>query len=551
LNRSSRLTESYWPADTTEDLWDLSVGDLLRKVAGEVPDRLALVEGIPDRTARRRWTYAQMLAIAEQVARALLARFQPGERVALFAANCPEWVLLQHGVSLAGMVLVPINPAYKAAEVDVLLRSSKAAGIFHADVYRDNDLRRLIAEIQPRLPLLREVVSLSDWNAFIHSGDAATPLPFVAPEQMVLIQYTSGTTGIPKGACLHHRGVINTSRQVARRAGFEDGDIWVNAMPLFHIGGSVVTELGTITSRGTYVIMPGFDPAQMLEVFESERGNATLIVPTMILNLLEHPAFPNHDLSSIKTILSGASAVPAALVHRTKEALGCQFTILFGQTELNGVVCQTRVNDSIEDQSDTLGQPLPQVEVKIACPETGEVRPIGVAGEIYARGYQVMQGYFGMDEATQATIEADGWLHTGDLGAMDERGYLRITGRLKDMIIRGGINIYPREIEDALFDHPEVNQAAVIGVPDEKWGEVIAAIILPNTPQNPPSASDLFAYCRNKLAAHKAPTLWYFVDAYPLTPSGKIQKFKLQEWATSGVIKPVVWERPASASNRV
>ena len=548
MDRSISLTESYWPADTSEDLLNLSLGDLLRQVASEVPDRMALVEGIPDASARRRWTYAQMLATAEQVARALLSRFEPGERIAVFAANCPEWVLLQHGVSLAGMVLVPVNPAYKAAEVEVVLRSSQTVAIFHADVYRDNDLRKLIAGVRPRLPLLREVVSLSDWETFIQSGDASTPLPSVAPEQMILIQYTSGTTGIPKGACLHHRGVINTSRQVARRAGFEDGDVWVNAMPMFHIGGSVVTELGTITSRGTYVIMPGFDPAQMLEIIESERGNATLIVPTMILNLLEHPAFPNHDLSSIKTILSGASAVPAALVHRTKEALGCQFTILFGQTELNGVVCQTRVDDSIEDQSQTLGQPLPQVELKIACPETGEVRPIGISGEIYARGYQLMLGYFGMDEATQATIGEDGWLHTGDLGIMDERGYVRIAGRLKDMIIRGGINIYPREIEDVLFDHPEVNQAAVIGVPDEKWGEVIAAIILPNTPQNPPPASDLFAYCRDKLASHKAPTLWYFVDAYPLTPSGKIQKFKLLEWVDSGVIKPVVWERPASAS---
>ena len=338
-------------------------------------------------------------------------------------------------------------------------------------------------------------------------------------------------------------GTLNTSRFVALRAGFPDGGVWLNAMPLYHVGGSVVSELGTLALRGTFIIAPGFDAPLMLEMIESERVNASLFVPTMIINLLDHPDFPKRNLSSMKTILTGASVVPAALVRRTKTAFDCGLVILFGQTEVNGVVCQTTLDDSVEDQSHTLGRPLPQAEVKIADPETGEVQPIGVPGEICVRGYQTMHGYCALEEATQKTIGADGWLKTGDIAAMDSRGYVRITGRLKDMIIRGGMNIYPREIEDLLFDHPEVAEISVVGIPDEKWGEVIAAIIRPANPAAPPTPEALHNYCRAQLATHKTPTLWFIIDAYPLTPSGKIQKFVLQDWINEGKIAPVIWTR--------
>lgn len=541
-----KLEESYWAADCSAELIDCSLGDLLRRVAAEVPDRVALVDGVQDPESRRRWTYAEFLADAERVARALLASFRPGERIAVYSPNCAEWVLLQHGVSLAGLVLVPINPAYGEAELATILRNSGAAGMVYIDHYRGRDIGAMIPNLYKQVPELREAIPMGQWDLFLERGNPATLLPDLRSTDMLQIQFTSGTTGMPKGACLHHRGVINTSRFVGERAGFPEGGVWINAMPLFHIAGSIVTELATLNARGTFVIVPGFDPGLMLEIIESERGEATLIVPTMILALLEHPDFSVRDLSSMRTILTGAAVVPAALVHRTKAAFDCELTILFGQTEINGVVTQTRLDDDIEDQSETLGTPLPHAEVCVADPDTGEILPIGATGEICVRGYQNMAGYFGMEEATAETIRQGGWLRTGDLGIMDERGYLKIAGRLKDMIIRGGMNLYPREIEEVLFDHPEVAQVSVVGVPDERWGEIIAAVILPRDPASPPAPEDLHNFTRARLSPHKTPVLWYFIDAFPLTPSGKIQKFVLQEWIDSGTIKAVPWERKSS-----
>lgn len=536
---------SYWAADTSEDLLDCTLGALLRSIAAEVPERVALVDGVADPARRRRWTYRELVAISESVARSLLTRFAPGDKVAICAPNCAEWVFLQHGMSFAGLVMVPINPAYRIAEMEVILRTSQAAGIFYADEYRGSDIAGMMPLLASRLPHLRETVSLGQWEKFLAQEDESLPFPELGSGDLLHIQFTSGTTGIPKGACLHHKGVVNTSRFVAKRAGFPDGGVWINAMPMFHIGGPVVTELATITSRGTYVLVPGFDPQLMLELIESERGNATLIVPTMILALLEHPDFTSRDLSSMKTILTGAAVVPAALVHRTKEAFKSDLSILFGQTEVNGVVCQTSIDDSVEDQSETLGKPLPHAEVCIADPDAGEFVPIGATGEIWVRGYQNMLGYYGLEKETRETIRSDGWLRTGDMGVMDERGYFKIAGRIKDMIIRGGMNIYPREIEDVLFAHAQVAQVSVVGIPDERWGEAIAAVVLPADRFNPPPVEELHAHCRAHLAAHKSPVAWYFVDEYPLTPSGKIQKFVLQEWIAEGRLTAV---GPAHAS---
>lgn len=534
-----RLTESYWPADSSEALLELTLGDLLRACAAEVPDRTALVEGVEDARRRRRWTYAELLSDAERVARALLGRFSPGERVAVYAPNCPEWVLLQHGMSLAGILLVPLNPAYKTAEVRAMLASCEASGIFHAARFRDNDLESVVNGLA--LEHLRERISLSDFEAFLASEDRATSLPHISPDDPVQIQYTSGTTGVAKGALLHHRGVVNTSRYVALRAGFPEGGVWINAMPMFHIGGAAVTQIGCLNQRGTFVLAPGFEPASTLELVESERGTVMLVVPTMIFALLDHPDLISRDLSSIRTILSGAAAVPAALVTRTKRELNCDFTILFGQTEINGVVTQTRRDDSPTDQADTLGQPLPNAEVKIADLVTGDVAPLGKTGEICVRGYQTMRGYYGLPEATAATLGEDGWLRTGDLATMDERGYLQISGRLKDMIIRGGMNLYPQEIEDVILDHPGVMQISVIGVPDDRWGEVVAAIMVPRDRHHPPDPGQLNALCRARMAPHKAPSLWYFLDEMPLTPSGKIQKFRLLQMIDTGRLEPVPW----------
>jgi fatty-acyl-CoA synthase len=543
-----KFTVSHWPADTSQDLLDTTLGDLMRRNAAEVPDRIALVEGVADPSRRRRWTYRQLVGQAEKAARGLLTRFKPGERVAMLAPDTPEWVILQHGLCFAGLILVPVNPAYTARELEFVLKSSGAAGVIFAESSRGKNLRDLVEEVKPRLPHLRETIAMRDFDAILGWGDPSTALPEVTPDQTVQIQYTSGTTGFPKGACLHHRGVINTSRNIAIRAKFPDGGVWINAMPMFHIAGDIVCEIGAYAMRGTFVLMQSFDPGLMLELIESERGQTTLIVPTMILALIDHPDRPGRDCSSMLTILSGAANVPAALVLRTQEAIGCGFCIMYGQTESNGPFLETSPEDSIEDQTQTVGQPAPHSEVKIVDPVTTETVPVDMVGEIWVRGFMPMSGYYGQPEATAAALTPDGWLRTGDLGTMDDRGYFRITGRLKEMIIRGGMNLYPKEIEDVLFDNAAVAQIAVVGLPDEKWGEIVAAVLMPKTPDAPPSVDDLYAYCRANLSPQKTPERWYFVREYPLTATGKIQKNVLLEWIAEKRIAPEEWTRPTRSA---
>lgn len=537
MQNETRLSSSYWPKDTSQEVTEMTLGELIRRVACETPDRIALVEGIADAGKRRRWSYAALLEHSDRVARALLSRFRPGERISVCAPNCPEWILLQIGASLAKLVLVPMNPAYKMAEIEHVLKSAKASGFFFSERYRDVDLKAIALGLRGRLPDIRHAICLSDWSDFVDSAEPMADLPEVGPGDVLQIQFTSGTTGFPKGACLTHRGVINASMYSARAGEFPDGGVWINAMPMFHIGG-VATELGTFALRGTYVLMPGFDAGLMLELFESERGMTTLVVPTMLHTLLDHPDLSRRDMSSLRVLACGASAVPPALIRRAKDIFGCKFTIPFGQTELSGIFAQCLPSDSTEDQCQTVGRPLAQVEVKIADPATGAVLPNDEVGEIWVRGYLVMAGFFGLSDDTRKTITEDGWLKMGDLATMDDRGYIRITGRLKDMIIRGGMNLYPLEIEGILANHPDVAQVSVVGVPNEKWGEVVGAVILPVSGKAPPSPDDLDLYCREHLAAHKAPALWYFVDAFPTNATGKVQKFALQEWIKAGVIVP-------------
>ena len=528
------LEQSYWPADDSAPLREITLGGLLREVAAEVPDRIALVDAVADPAQRRRWTYAQFLNEAEGAARAFLSHFSPGDRIAFCAANCAEWLIVQHGLSLAGMVLVPINPAFRERELETILRDSEAVAVFYQPRFRDNDIEATLDALAPRLSKLRRRIRVEDAAAFFADQDRTASLPDVKPDRILQIQFTSGTTGVPKGACLHHLGAINSTRFVAQRAGFPDGGVWLNAMPMFHVGGNIVTGLATLNMRGAYVLAPAFEPALILELIESERANASLIVPTMMLALLEHPDFQRRRHSSMKTVLTGASTVPEALVARMKTAFGCDVVILFGQTELNGVVTATTLDDSIEDQAQTLGRPLPRIEVRIVDPASGATQPVGVSGEICVRGYQNMLGYCGSPDETARVIDHEGWLHMGDLACMDNRGYLRITGRLKDMVIRGGMNIYPREIEEILFAHPKVADVSVIGLPDERWGEIVAAVVRLADPAAPPCADELHVWCRERLASHKTPSAWYFVDSYPMTASGKIQKFKLKEWVMGG-----------------
>jgi len=530
----SGLTRSYWPADRSAPVRELTVGELLREAASTVPERLALVHAAVEVKERRAWTYRRMLATVEQVARALLARFEPGERIAVWAPNSGEWVILQQGIAVAGMILVAVNPAYRSNELSYMLEQSGAVALFHVDNYRDTDLSAIARSVRSDLPALQAIISFSDWDEFVQSAPDDLPLPDVEPLDPVQIQYTSGTTGSPKGALLHHKGLLNEAYFVGRRAGMTDGAVCVNAMPMYHIGGGAVTEFATLSVHGTYVVMPAFDAGHTLELIETYRGTHSLMVPTMLIALLDHPDVRSRDLSSLKTVMSGAAAVPESLVHRCQERLGSAFSILFGQTEMHGVISQTSITDAPADQACTVGTPLPELEIKIVDPESGNIVPIGTPGEICCRGYQTMLEYYNMPEETAATIDDDGWLHMGDLGAMDNRGFITITGRLKEMIIRGGMNIYPREIEELLIDHPAIAEAVVIGVPDERWGEQIAAILRPRATGESLAPDELKAWCRERIAAHKTPAQWYQVDQFPVTASGKIQKFILKEDISEG-----------------
>ena len=520
---------SYVEADTSADVLETTVGGVLRDAAAKWPDVTALIEGIEDASARRRWTFAELLADAERVARALAAEFEPGERVAVWAPNIPEWVLLEFGAALAGVVLVTVNPAYQKKELDYVLRQSKSAGIFYLPAFRGNPMGQMVEAVAADLPVLRKRVSFADWQAFVDSADPSTPLPDVMPDDPVQIQYTSGTTGFPKGAFLHHRGITNNARLCGERLGVSVGDVYVNPMPLFHTGGCVLAVLAPVQLGATLCCMVQFEPGLMLQLLDEEKGTHMLGVPTMLIAAMEHPEMPSRDLSTIRVVCSGGSTVPAELVRRIESTLGVQFSIVYGQTETSPAITLMKLDDSDADKANTLGPALPQTEIKVIDPESGEVVPVGGRGELCTRGYLVMHGYFEMPNKTAETIDAEGWLHTGDLVTMDERGYTTIIGRLKDMIIRGGENIYPRELEELLFAHPAVGDVAVVGLPDPKWGEIVGAFIRDADPDNPATDDELKAYLRENLAPTKTPSKWYRVNEFPLTGSGKVQKFAIRE----------------------
>jgi fatty-acyl-CoA synthase len=510
---------------------ETTVGSVLRDAAHKWPDTIALVEGSPDPASRRRWTFAELLRDSERAAAALTARFDRGEKVAIWAPNIPEWVLLEFALALAGLTLVTVNPAYRPNELQYVIDQSEASGIFLVPEFR-SPMASYLDEVRPELPRLREVVLFTEWDDFLSSAPDNAPLPEVSPDDVAQIQYTSGTTGFPKGAQLHHRGLTNNARLYGERIGLHQGSALVNPMPLFHTAGCGMGVLGAVQHGATHVPVVAFDPALVLELVESEAAYCLGAVPTMWIAMLEHPERDIRDLSSLKVAVSGGSPVPAELVRRVEKELGVTFSIVFGTTECSPLITQTRLDDTADDRAETLGPPFPQTEVKVADPVSGAPVPPGELGELCARGYLVMHGYHRDEKATAAAIDDEGWYHTGDLASMDERGYLRIEGRLKDMVIRGGENIYPKEIEDALFDHPAVAEVAVLGVPDDKWGEVVAAVVR-LTPGNTASAEELRAWCRDRLAPYKTPVRWEFVDAFPLTPSGKIQKFVLKERLTS------------------
>jgi fatty-acyl-CoA synthase len=527
------LTESYFPARRDAEILEVTVGGILREGARRWPDATALVEADLEGQLRRRWTFAELLSDAERLARALLTRYAPGERIAVWAPNIPEWVILEYAAALAGLTLVTVNPSYRPRELRFVLEQSRSVGLFITPEHRGNPMAEIATEVASQVRILREVVDMTDAGALYAEGPHRRAFPQVHPGDPVQIQYTSGTTGIPKGAVLHHLGVANNARLTFERAGIRVGDTILNFMPMFHTSGCACLTLGSMQLGCTMIIAKLFDPPKMLDIIESQRADFLIGVPTMLVGLLEAQAARPRDVASLRTAVSGGAMVPPELVRRVRQVFGCAFETVYGQTESSPVVTQTKADDSLEDLCDTVGQPLPQTEISIRDPATNDVSPVGRVGEICARGYCVMLGYNDDPEATAKAIDDDGWLHTGDLGAMDARGYVRVTGRVKEMIIRGGENLFPAEIENALLEHPDVAEVAVVGVPDERWGEVAACFVRP-APGAGFEPGVLRAHCREYLSPQKTPAYWIEIGEWPLTGSGKIQKFVLRDRFVAG-----------------
>ena len=511
-------------------LRDTTIGGCLRAAAEASPDVTALVDGDAPGAMRRRWTYAEFFDLAERTARALAAQFEPGERIAVWSPTRPESLVLTYATALAGLVLVPLNPSLHATEAGHILSSSGAAGVFLQREYRGADLLAELERARPGLPALRGHVLLDDWDAFLAAGERAgtgNPLPDVAPDDIAQIVYTSGTTGTPKGARLTHRGLTNAARVAAERFGIREGDVYVDPLPLFYVGGQTVA-LEIAQQRATYVMLGTFDPGALLDLLETEGATLTVAVPTVLLALLDDPSLLGRDLHALRSVSSGGAVVPAELVRRVGREIGASVTIVFGMTESSGFVSQTLLDDTPEDIAETIGSPLPGVETRVVDPDTGADVPVGQIGELFVRGFNVMAGYHDQPDATADAFAPDRWFRTGDLVTADHRGYLRIVGRLKDVVVRGAENVYPAEVEAVLHEHPQVANVAVIGLPDERWGECVTAVITP-APRADVDPPALEQFVGERLARYKVPRRWFVVDDLPLTASGKVQKHVLRE----------------------
>lgn len=535
INKPISLTQSYFPADESIALEDTSTGGLLRDAATRWPHQHALIDASDSAENRRKWTYKELLTDAERTASKLLNHLQPGDHVAVWAANCPQWVILQYGIALAGMVLVTVNPAYGIKELSYVLAHSKARGIFFQSQYRGIDMPAAVdIACEANEATLALKVCIEDFDGFL-SDAISDPekLPNVSPNSPAMIQYTSGTTGQAKGALLNHYSITNNARIMALLKELHERTVNLAVAPLFHTAGCVGNVLGALQTGGTLLLPASFDAESMLDFIERDKVTYTFAVPTMLIALLNAQKANPRDLSSLDLVFSGGATVPIEVVQQVEKQFGARIIIGYGQTETSPAITHTRLDDSPVDKSETIGQPVPQVEVKIVDVEQGHTLQVDVPGELCTRGFLVMMGYYENPEATQETIDKDGWLHTGDLCSMDSRGYCRITGRLKDMIIRGGENIYPREIEELIYTHPAISDVAVIGIPDDYWGEAVGGVVT-FKPQASADGAALSAFVLETLARHKVPSVWYAVDEIPTTASGKLQKFKLVEMAKAG-----------------
>lgn len=530
------LKEAHCPAQGDMEVVEATVGALLRAAAAERPDAPALLEIGMDGQPGRSWAYGALLADSERLALALSTRFAPGERIVVWSPNSPEWLLVEYACALAGITLVTANPSYQAQELRYVLEKSGAAALFLVEDYRGNPMARIGAEAAVGLSALREITDMEDEAALFARGPRPEALHEAEPGDEAQLQFTSGTTGFPKGARLHHRGLVTNARFYAGRAAAREGAAWSCFMPMFHTAGCGMSALGALQTFGRLIMFRVFDPNAILDRVEADRIEMLGGVPTMIFALLETQAKAPRDISSLRTVVSGGSMVAPELVRRVKAGFGCGVTTVYGQTETSPVVTQHWPDDSLEDVTSSVGQPLPQTAISIRRMEDNTVAALDEQGEICIHGYCRMLGYDGDEAATEKTIDAEGWLHTGDLGSMDSRGYVRVTGRVKEMIIRGGENLFPVEIENALLEHPAVAEVAVVGLPDEHWGEIVAAAIR-FAPGPTADAETLRAHCRMRLSPQKTPSVWRIAEGFPLTGSGKVKRFALRDQILAGALR--------------
>jgi acyl-CoA synthetase (AMP-forming)/AMP-acid ligase II len=535
---------SHWVPDPAAEpaMVELTVGDLLDQSATRWPDHEAVVfSAYEDMGISARWTFAELRERARRVGRALIASgIEPGERFGIWATNIPQWLELQFGAAYVGAVIVPMNPLYRASEVEFVLAKSKATACFVLPENRGASLWDITAAASADLDHVRllvpigEAAGASSWAEWLAAGDGLDEDRFerrraaVQPADTSQIQFTSGTTGFPKGAELSHAGIVNNGRLFAHRATFPQHGRHSNPMPYFHCGGCVMSTLGSIATGSAQMPAVSFDAARIARTIEAERCTSASMVPTMMIGLEEQVAKDGRDLSSLEIVVTGGSPVPPEVSKRWMERYGVGINNTYGMTECSPVICATLPDDPVELQTRTVGPPLPHVEVDVVEPGGTEPVPIGVEGELRSRSAMIMAGYWDNPEATAEAIDADGFMRSGDLATMDEHGYVSITGRAKEMIIRGGENIYPAEIENAIRELDAVGDAAVIGVPDQRYGEVCAAYVRLHEGKEL-SEEQLREEMKGRVARYKIPAHVRFVAELPLTPSGKVQKFKLRE----------------------
>ena len=526
------MTASYSSGPSTVPLLGETIGDNLRRTVATHGDREALV----DRAAGRRFTYAELYDAVEGLAAGLVAAgVAPGDRVGIWSPNRWEWVVLQYAAADMGAVLVNVNPAYRTHELQFVLNQAGISLLVSAPEFRTSDYRAMVGEVRGRCPRLRSVVFLGDpeWDA-LSTGDRSV-LPAIraglAFDDPINIQYTSGTTGFPKGATLSHHNILNNGFFVGELCSYTHSDRICIPVPFYHCFGMVMGNLAA-TSHGACMVIPapGFDPAATLEAVAAERCTSLYGVPTMFIAELADPSFGQHDLSTLRTGIMAGSPCPVEVMKRVVADMGMtEVTICYGMTETSPVSTQTRATDDLERRVSTVGQVHPHVEVKVVDPATGLIVPRGTPGELCTRSYSVMLGYWDEPAKTAEVLDPAGWMHTGDLAEMDGAGYLNIVGRIKDMVIRGGENVYPREVEEFLHTHPDIVDAQVVGVPDEKYGEELVAWVRLRDGAAALDAESLRAFCTGKLAHYKIPRYVRVVDEFPMTVTGKVRKVQMRE----------------------